>query len=69
MNFQEKLNSATDKNNSLLCIGLDPDPELMPAKIDSLNSIRQLLMPPLTWYAPISSTSPFMKPLTMVLTP
>ena len=34
MNFQEKLNSATDKNNSLLCIGLDPDPELMPAKIE-----------------------------------
>ena len=34
MNFQEKLNSATEKNNSLLCIGLDPDPELMPAKIE-----------------------------------
>ena len=33
MNFDEKLNNATDKNNSLLCIGLDPDPELMPSKV------------------------------------
>ena len=32
MNFTEKLSTATEKNNSLLCIGLDPDPELMPAK-------------------------------------
>ena len=30
MNFQRKLNAAIDSNNSLLCIGLDPDPELMP---------------------------------------
>jgi len=34
VNFQEKLASATERNNSLLCIGLDPDPELMPARID-----------------------------------
>lgn len=34
MNFTEKLSTATERNNSLLCIGLDPDPELMPAKID-----------------------------------
>ena len=34
MNFLEKLSTATERNNSLLCIGLDPDPELMPAKID-----------------------------------
>jgi len=32
VNFTEKLSTATEKNNSLLCIGLDPDPELMPAK-------------------------------------
>ncbi len=33
MNFIEKLTSATRKNKSLLCIGLDPDPELMPDKV------------------------------------
>ncbi len=32
MNFIEKLNNAVQKNNSLLCIGLDPDPKLMPDK-------------------------------------
>ncbi len=30
MNFLEKLLSAAHTNESLLCIGLDPDPELMP---------------------------------------
>ena len=34
MNFIEKLLVAATKNNSLLCIGLDPNPELMP---DSVN--------------------------------
>ena len=33
MNFIEKLTNATEKNKSLLCIGLDPDPELMPSKV------------------------------------
>ncbi len=28
--FFEKLQAAADANNSHLCIGLDPDPELMP---------------------------------------
>jgi len=32
VNFLEKLSDATERNNSLLCIGLDPNPELMPAK-------------------------------------
>lgn len=32
MNFNEKLKKATQKNNSLVCIGLDPDPKLMPEK-------------------------------------
>ena len=27
MNFQDKLDSITTKNNSLVCVGLDPDPE------------------------------------------
>jgi orotidine-5'-phosphate decarboxylase len=34
VNFLEKLTDATERNNSLLCIGLDPDPELMPGKVD-----------------------------------
>jgi len=33
MNFTEKLITASRKNKSLLCIGLDPDPELMPDKV------------------------------------
>ena len=33
MNFMEKLTSAAQENKSLLCIGLDPDPALMPDKI------------------------------------
>ena len=31
MNFQEKLNKAVARNNSLLCVGLDPDPDKLPA--------------------------------------
>jgi len=34
VNFSEKLTNTTEWNNSLLCIGLDPDPELMPSKVD-----------------------------------
>ncbi|MDP3879143.1 MAG: orotidine-5'-phosphate decarboxylase [Dehalococcoidales bacterium] len=30
MNFIEKLTGITSKNRSLLCVGLDPDPALMP---------------------------------------
>ena len=35
MTFITKLVDATRKNNSLLCIGLDPNPDLMP-KVDIL---------------------------------
>ncbi len=34
MNFVEKLTTAAQKNRSLLCVGLDPDPELMPDKVN-----------------------------------
>lgn len=34
MTFQDKLNNAVSKNNSLLCVGLDPDPEKMPKHLD-----------------------------------
>jgi len=30
MNFMDKLHKAIDKRDSLVCLGLDPDPELMP---------------------------------------
>jgi orotidine-5'-phosphate decarboxylase len=33
MNFIEKLTGASRKNKSLLCIGLDVDPQLMPEKV------------------------------------
>jgi len=33
VNFIEKLTNATKKNKSLLCIGLDPDPKLMPKNV------------------------------------
>ena len=32
MNFIEKLQKATLKNHSLVCVGLDPDPKLLPEK-------------------------------------
>ncbi len=37
MNFIEKLLNAARSNNSLLCIGLDPDPELMPEGVSVLD--------------------------------
>ncbi len=33
MNFIEKLTKAAQKNKSLVCVGLDPNPDLMPDKI------------------------------------
>jgi len=33
MNFIEKLTAVSRKNKSLLCVGLDPDPKLMPEKV------------------------------------
>ena len=33
MNFMEKLTNAARRNKSLVCVGLDPDPELMPDKV------------------------------------
>lgn len=43
MNFNEKLTEATKKNESLLCIGLDPDPELMPPKMDVLRFNKAII--------------------------
>ena len=37
MNFFEKLDAAVERNQSLLCIGLDPDPARIPARYRSGN--------------------------------
>jgi orotidine-5'-phosphate decarboxylase len=34
MKFVQKLAAACQRNNSLICVGLDPDPEKMPAGVD-----------------------------------
>ncbi len=43
MNFKEKLMGASEKNKSLLCIGLDPDPELMPPKMGVLKFNKAII--------------------------
>ncbi|MFC1874875.1 orotidine-5'-phosphate decarboxylase [Chloroflexota bacterium] len=43
MNFIEKLAGATRKNDSLLCIGIDPDPELMPDRLSILDFNRAII--------------------------
>jgi len=43
VNFNEKLTNTTEWNNSLLCIGLDPDPELMPDKVDVVKFNKAII--------------------------
>ena len=43
MNFIEKLLNATRKNTSLVCVGLDPNPELMPDKVDIFEFNREII--------------------------
>jgi len=42
LNFIEKLKQASLKNNSLLCVGLDPDPELMPP-VELIDFLREII--------------------------
>lgn len=48
MNFQDKLNAITKKNNSLLCVGLDPDldkiPERFKDKQDPLHEFNKWII-------------------------
>ncbi len=37
MDFIEKLSKAVQKNRSLVCVGLDPDPGLMPERVRTLE--------------------------------
>lgn len=43
MNFVEKLANAAGKNKSLLCVGLDPDPMLMPEKVGVLEFNKAII--------------------------
>ena len=43
MNFFDKLTNATRKNKSLLCVGLDPDPERMPEKTGVVEFNRAII--------------------------
>ncbi|MFC1892901.1 orotidine-5'-phosphate decarboxylase [Chloroflexota bacterium] len=65
MNFVDKLTSAARKNESLLCIGLDPDPGLMPdgvtifefnkAIIDATSDLVCAYKPNLAFYEALGS--------------
>ena len=43
MNFGDKLQKATLKNSSLVCVGLDPDPKLMPENISVADFNRNII--------------------------
>ena len=43
MKFVQKLAAACRQNNSILCIGLDPDPEKMPEGVDLLTFNRTII--------------------------
>jgi orotidine-5'-phosphate decarboxylase len=43
MGFFEQLDATIKKNNSLLCVGLDPDPDLMPPNIDMLTFNKAII--------------------------
>ena len=43
MDFFEKLAKAVRQNNSLLCIGLDPDPTQMPPKVDVFEFNKSII--------------------------
>ena len=43
MNFIEKLTNIAQKNKSLLCVGLDPNPDLMPSQIKVFEFNRAII--------------------------
>jgi len=43
MNFIEKLLAASGNNKSLLCVGLDPDPKLMPPSLSVFEFNRDII--------------------------
>ncbi|HJM89285.1 MAG TPA: orotidine-5'-phosphate decarboxylase [Dehalococcoidia bacterium] len=43
MNFRDKYESAAATNNSLLCVGLDPDPDQIPEGVDTVDFLKQII--------------------------
>jgi orotidine-5'-phosphate decarboxylase len=43
MKFFEKLSASARKNNSLVCVGLDPDPALLPAGVGVLDFNKAII--------------------------
>ncbi|MDD5486955.1 MAG: orotidine 5'-phosphate decarboxylase, partial [Dehalococcoidales bacterium] len=43
MNFIQKLQNASRENSSFLCVGLDPDPHLMPVNTTINEFIIQIV--------------------------
>jgi orotidine-5'-phosphate decarboxylase len=43
MKFVEKLTASARKNNSLVCVGLDPDPALLPAGVSVLEFNKAII--------------------------
>ena len=41
--FRERFEAAVDRNHSLLCVGLDPDPERMPAGAGTVEFLRAII--------------------------
>ena len=52
MNFTNKLNQAITHNNSLLIVGLDPNPEMMALELKAVHfqlKFRLILMGAIFW--------------------
>jgi orotidine-5'-phosphate decarboxylase len=43
VNFRAKYESAAATNNSLLCVGLDPDPDKIPAGVDVVDFLKEII--------------------------
>jgi len=43
MNFFDKLNAAIARNQNLLFVGLDPNPEMMPARYCSVEDTESII--------------------------
>ena len=41
--FRERLDAAVETNNSLLCVGLDPDPDRIPAGVNVLDFLKGII--------------------------
>ena len=43
MSFRTKYEAAAERNRSLLCVGLDPDPERIPPGVDVVHFLRAII--------------------------